>query len=340
MVTASPPGTPLADAGVLGAPSTTVLIGNEDVNDELFSGGTLRATLWLDDFRTWAIQGDFLYAARQSSLLVAGSDGTGIVGRPFVDAASGANAAQLVSFPGLLAGTTSVNTTTDPIYGVGASLRRVIYRVWNEDECGGPVTAFEASWLAGYRFLRIDEELVIQENLLALDPLALGTRLIVTDRFGTRNIFNGGEVGVQADYTWNRLSLEVAGRLAIGSTYRRLSIGGSTQVLAPGFAAIVNDGGLYALSSNSGVHASTVFSLVPQAEATVGYQLTPRLRGTVGYTALWWTNVLRPGEQIDPVVNPNLLPPILPGGPARPTVLINDSTLWLHGIRFGVELRF
>ena len=45
LVTTSPPGTPLAQAGVLGAPGTSVLFGDESVNDRWRSGASVIPTL-------------------------------------------------------------------------------------------------------------------------------------------------------------------------------------------------------------------------------------------------------------------------------------------------------
>jgi hypothetical protein len=46
LVTASPPGTPQAAAGVLGAPGTSVLFGGSAANGELTPGGRITARLW------------------------------------------------------------------------------------------------------------------------------------------------------------------------------------------------------------------------------------------------------------------------------------------------------
>jgi hypothetical protein len=73
----------------------------------------------------------------------------------------------------------------------------------------------------------------------------------------------------------------------------------------------------------------------------VGYQVTSCLRAYVGYDFLFWNDVVRPGSQIDTTVNPNLLPPAIPGGPSRPAPRINDTVdLCVHGVSFGLEFRF
>jgi len=61
-----------------------------------------------------------------------------------------------------------------------------------------------------------------------------------------------------------------------------------------------------------------------------------------GYNFLFWTNVLRPGNALDPVINPAQVaidPSHNPGalGP-RPGVAFNHSDLLAHGIVAGIML--
>src|SRR5262245_16532969 len=49
LVTGSPPGAPIGQAGVLGVPGTVVLFGGERTNSDARSGGRLTIGVWLDD---------------------------------------------------------------------------------------------------------------------------------------------------------------------------------------------------------------------------------------------------------------------------------------------------
>jgi hypothetical protein len=61
----------------------------------------------------------------------------------------------------------------------------------------------------------------------------------------------------------------------------------------------------------------------------------------VGYNFLYWSNVIRPGNQVDRVINPNLLPPANGlGGPNRPTFEFHGSDFWAQGVSFGLEFRY
>ena len=48
--------------------------------------------------------------------------------------------------------------------------------------------------------------------------------------------------------------------------------------------------------------------MVPEVGINLGFQLTNNLKIYGGYSFLYWTNIVRPGDQIDTTVNPNLVP--------------------------------
>ena len=75
--------------------------------------------------------------------------------------------------------------------------------------------------------------------------------------------------------------------------------------------------------------------------------MTQRLKLRAGYTIMYWTNVVRPGDQIDRDVNTTLAPdfdadgtPIPPGplvGPFRPAFAFNETNVLIQGLNAGVE---
>ena len=61
-----------------------------------------------------------------------------------------------------------------------------------------------------------------------------GTVSQVSDLFTASNEFNGAELGFSAKSRCCRLSMELLGKLAIGSTQSRVNVNGSTVVTEPG----------------------------------------------------------------------------------------------------------
>jgi hypothetical protein len=90
--------------------------------------------------------------------------------------------------------------------------------------------------------------------------------------------------------------------------------------------------------------ANNRFAVVPQVGAQVGAQVTGNIRLFVGYDFLYVSDVTRPGLQIDPVVNPRLVPVSATfggtSGPPAPFVTERHDTFYAHGVQFGMEVRY
>src|SRR5262249_15009375 len=109
-------------------------------------------------------------------------------------------------------------------------------------------------------------------------------------------------------------------------------------------------GGLLALSSNSGHFERNRFAVVPEAGITVGYQVTDHLKLFAGYNFLFMSNVVRPGDQIDPVLNPHLIPNFIKTSPGaaggnnfpfrRPAFQFHETSFWAQGVTAGLEVKY
>ena len=102
--------------------------------------------------------------------------------------------------------------------------------------------------------------------------------------------------------------------------------------------------GFLASGSNSGDYTRNVFAVVPEVGVNVGYQVTDHLRAFAGYTFLYWSSVVRPGDQIDLGLSGTQIPTDSrynpTAGPARPAVLLRDTSFWAQGINVGIEFRY
>jgi hypothetical protein len=333
LVTTSPVGTPRELAGVLGAPGTVVLFPG-DGNPER-SGGRFTIGFWFDNDHTIGLESTTLFLAERSLTFAAGSPGSPILARPFFNVLTGLPASELVAFPGVLAGNVAVSSSNQ-LWGTELNLRGNVCRgcLWHLD------------WLGGVRFLSLDDNLSISEGLAVpagIGPLA-GSNIVVQDRFGTHNLFVGGQTGLDLGFRWGRWSLDLLGKIALGNTHEELNINGFTQFAVPGLPVSTQPGGLYALPSNIGHYSRDRFAVVPEAGLNVGFQLTRCLRAVVGYSFLYSSSVIRPGNQIDRGINVSQLPSqVGPGtlvGPARPAPVIRGSDFWAQGLSVGLELRY
>jgi hypothetical protein len=332
LVTAAPAGTPRDVAGTLGGPGTVVLFGGRRVNDDWRSGFRLNAGAWIDDCQTFGIAGDFFFLGGSRDRFAAGSDGTAILARPFVNALTGLPDSQLISFPGVVAGAVVADAKSDFIGG-GAFLTCNL--------CCGPCG--RADLLVGYRYLNLRDELTVREDLTTLPggTLAPGTRFVIVDRFRTDNDFHGVPVGFSAERRFGNFYAAVRSSVALGVSHQTTTIDGATTIVPPGGPPAVFPGGLLTQPTNIGRFTRDEFAVVPEVGVRVGAQLTDCLRVFVGYDFLYWSSVARAGDQIDLRVNPNQIAPPLPlGGPALPAFVPNRTDFWVQGVSVGAELRF
>jgi len=162
---------------------------------------------------------------------------------------------------------------------------------------------------------------------------------LVDDQFRTENQFHGGQVGVTGEYRLGRWYADGMAAVAFGLTWERLDIDGGTRTTSPA-GTQVTGGGLLALPSNSGRSREADFAVVPEANLTVGYQLADHWRAFIGYTFQYVSNVARPGQAIDPVVNLTQLPPGPLVGALRPQHKDAVTDFWVQGVNLGLEVRY
>lgn len=341
-VAPNPDRTTLLGKGFLGDPSTRLLLGPGGIGGSNRSGLRLRAGLWFDDCGTCGIDGSFFFLGNRSTTNVFDSAAVPVITRPFFAPNLNAEFGETVAFPNFSSGTLTIQNRSS-LWGADVNLRHAVCKT-----CG-----FRSEWFGGYRFLSLSEQLQMTESILALpgivnDPTATdppGTRTVVQDQFGTKNWFHGGQLGYAAERRWGWLSVDVRASVALGVTHQQLDIAGSQVKLLPGAAApTAFNGGLLAVGPNLGRFTADRFAVVPEATVNLGYWFTPHLKAYIGYNFLYWSNVIRPGDQIDRVVDvafvPNAPPGVVPTGVNRPQPLFRQSNLWIQGIQFGLMTRW
>jgi hypothetical protein len=334
LVTTSPAGTPRPQAGVLGSPGVETLLGGQPIDAGMRSGGRFTIGRSLDAMSQSAVEISGLYVGddHESGDFVRESPGSPILGRPFFNIDSGREDAELVAFPGVLAGSVAIDSTSD-VYSLAALLRHNI----------GLGIYGRIDLVGGYRFFRLREDLVIHEDLESIDPgglIPLGTTTDLTDRFKTGNDFHGGELGLAIEFYGEYLSLEFVGKVALGSTFRTATISGQTTTTTPGIAPMTTAGGLLALPTNTGTYSESAFSVLPEFALNVNIPLGPSSSVLFGYNLMFLNDVLRTGSQIDRVINTSQIggDPLV--GAARPRFEPQHSNFMLQGVTMGLEYRW
>jgi hypothetical protein len=326
-------GTP-ASGGILGS-GGTLLVGASDFNSEDFSGGRFTLGAWLNDCHTVGIEGGYFFVGpRRDDIIVSssGAPGSPLLARPFVDE-TGLPNAEIAAFPGVAAGTITISQRS---FLQGADVNGLVNVCCS---CAGRLDA-----LAGFRYLDLDERLDVLEDvtIFPTSPILAGDHIVVADAFQTRNQFYGGQIGGRYEIIRGRIFANILGVIGFGDTHQSVNIMGSSTVTTPAGATTVASGGLLALPSNIGHYTRDEFSVVPELGLNIGYQFTDHVRAYIGYTFLYWSDVVRPADQINLNINSTMIPTSVttPVGPARPTFSFRDTDFWAQGINFGVQVRF
>jgi hypothetical protein len=337
--------------GALGQPGTVVLLSGDDLDRQYRPGARFSAGWWFDPCGVHGVDASAFFTGRRTSNYTVNTDHVPDLYRPFF--APNTGIPSLNNLPGQFREIVGIRNigingqfvaqNSSFFWGADVNYRR---NIWCG--CAGRIDAF-----AGFRYLNLDESLTMTEAInvtrtivvqnaagTPIGQLNAGTTIAVRDRFATDNNFFGGQLGLDIALRRNRWTLDVRPALALGVTHQRVCVDGSFVQSSPPVNAV---GGLLALNSNIGCRGSDEFSVVPQVTTRVGYQVTERFRAFVGYDFLYWTNVVRPGDQIDTVLDTRRIP----GGPGgdpinavRPAPLINSSDFWAQGLSLGAEYRW
>src|SRR5262249_22002870 len=199
-----------------------------------------------------------------------------------------------------------VDAVSSGLLGAGVDLRQNLVCC-----CRGRLDA-----LLGWRHLHLSDGLGVTENLTSTNPnsptVPLGTNLVIADRIATHNDFDGVNLGLTGELNAGPLVLSGLARLALGCNRNVVDLSGSRTVTVPGGTPNIQAGGLLVLSSNRGRFSDIQGAVVPELGVQIGYAVLPRVRLFAGYSWVFWTDVVRPGRQIDLAVNSNLLPPVTP----------------------------
>lgn len=388
-------------AGIVGQPTTTVLIGGGDINYGAISGFRLGGGFYGDADRRFGFDFSSMYAApKQYSKTydansqnagpptVGGVTGTGpltgagipVLARPFIDTNTGATSLVVVApnLPGvpatntvLAVGKANLNTRSSFWSADPAAIWNV-YRASPESRFGLSIDA-----LVGYKYAQLDEEYVVSSQTLLRgvtlvpqfttgpfgvpvltgvltvpDPVGVGGTLTrspstidIADRFVTTNKFNGGDFGVRMNARYGIFNVAATGRFAIGNMHQTLRIRGVTSFQntdngRSGFAY----GGLYANASNIGTYTNDEFAVIPDINLTVGVNLTRCLSMYVGYNFVYLNKVIRPGNQLNPLVDATVVPFSTTysnaGGIPSPLKGLVQDDYTIQGVSFGFGLKY
>jgi hypothetical protein len=356
-------------AGGLGRPGTSILLGGNDLNSNSFSGGKFGLGAWLDSDNTIGIEGRGFFLGQSSfnRSFAGGPAGLPVVGIPVnnifpinnlgpvgLTIPIGENAVTdsfpLVKVPG-----------TPFFYGGFRGSDTVIAhtQLWGSEINGVFNVLRTDRWtvdaIAGFRYADLLENISLIGNTTSVVPVAAGGGVAFLNNFydgtvtafdswRTRSQFYGGQAGFKAETQFGKVFASLSAQVALGSTHQELEIGGYSTLLTNAGMFAQSQGGTLNTVNNIGSYSRNQFSVIPEVELKLGYNITERMRISIGYDFFYWTNVAQAGAQTDRTVDLRQVPTIPIYDPTLhgtlPATQIRNSNITAQGLNFGIEFKF
>ena len=307
-----------------------VLFGGQDVGEDLRSAGRFALGAWIDRCEQVGVGGRFLISQTDEVSFARASNAAGlpVLARPFYNAQLGRLDALFSAAPGPGPGQVADRATND-LMNLDAYFRVLLYQYENR----------RLDLMVGYQFSEIRDRV----SLWNRDVTA-----VRFDEFDAANTFHGVGLGLLGEYRYGGLTFSLLSKLGLGNMHRNVQINGYDTT--PGWNKNVGEpfqGGIFALPPNRGIYQDDAFSIVPEVEVKMLYEISNGLEVSLGYSFVHWTNVALAGDQFDTVnfggnvwarSNSNWIQGV-PGTPFPTFNGINDGGFWAQGLTFGVTFK-
>jgi hypothetical protein len=347
------------NVGALGQSGTVVLLGPGPQSYGLMNGG--RATVGIAPGCIPPIEVSGFHFNQSMTLFNQGStDGSVVLARPIQDASTlnvvgaGAPIVYLSSFP--QQSVNGINVGGSGTINVGSQLN-----IWGVEAnmffCLTDNGTIQIDGILGVRYTELDETFRIDSTFspAANTPgipfngqvVPPGFSTEVMDQFITRNQFLGGTLGLRTRACFGYgLTLIVDAKASLGGITETLNVGGQSTLTAggPGSGGVTVPGGILAVASNSGRATSNRFEFVPEVNAVLSWQIFSCVRVFGGYNLMYWSNVVRPVDQLSISIDRRQVPtdqafiPNFAG--SSPTPSFRTTNFLANGFTVGVEIGF
>lgn len=333
------------DLPVLTNPNTVILYGGRDIDYDTAYGLKLACGVF-DPKLNLGLEGSVFRIEDQVARFSDHEDvgGTRLLGIPYLDIDEGGQSAFLLAFP-VDTHYGGVNiTTSNRFWGAEGNVSTTIYSNdgWVIDLIGG------------FRYFDLKESLRISTarfptpagSLFFEGNFVTNGAVLTRDDFDTQNRFYGGQIGFRTETYLGRFFGNFKALCAVGANHQYVSIRGLTTLVNESGQVIGQNagGGLLAQPANSVRISQDTATVIPIFEVMVGCDITSWLRAYAGYTFIYWGNVTRPGDQIQPVIDLRTVPSTLsyvPGFRGEvPRNPFDRSDFWAQGLSFGLAVRF
>ncbi len=315
--------------GALDQPNTKIL---NNTRTGAGASDALRVTYtyWLVDPEICAVDSSFMIMERRllGFRFASDANGTPVISRPFFNPVANTEDADPRALPNTQSGSVTDHFLTR-LMGAEANFK---YNVSGVPASEGP----SFTVMVGPRWIRLDEKyfnLDFSQDL----PAGTGQSRVFNDNITCYNNFFGGQIGSAMRCRWDRLSLELLSKIAVGQNFQSVKTVGITGIHddATGANSFL-PGALYVQNSNTGNFHFEHISVVPEVNLNVGIQITDNFKFSFGYGVFDMSNVVRPGSLIQSKIE--IQTTGIPG--TFPTSHHNTTDFWAQWVNFGFEFVF
>lgn len=320
LVTTDPATEDSTTAGVL--PNATILYGGETVASQMQAGLNLDFGTWLNDCQTVGFGGRYFFLGDDSANFSRNNGENSILAVPFFSLDLGAPSSLLLAHPDVDGDVRSGNVSiraSNQVYGFDAYVRLL----YCQTGCG------RVDFITGYHTSYVNDDFRLN---MRTDGNQANNDVRLFDEFNTRNSFNGVILGILTEHQACCMTIRGKARVSVGNMHQRVDITGGTSI--NGVLDRNEPGGLFTATSNMGGYSQDQFCAVTEAGISLGYYITPHVQATVGYNLIYWSSVVRPGDQIDTTVDDVNVPP------TRPTFDFNTTSFWIQSVNLGLTCEF
>ncbi len=289
-----------ADMGILGAPSTTAIIGAAHYGYGWFNGGIFTMGSWWNDERTFGSEGSTLWNEQRSNIQYVASDGSfgsTALYRPIFDPVAKAETVFPIAVPGVLAGDFLLYQKLNYINGDS----NLIMNVYRDDN---------RSWtlMVGYRLAYLEEGMVMTQDSIGLvdgainylgTALPAGNMVTIVDKIETVNRYYLGQIGARWERSVGAFAFAATYKFGFGWADERTFFSGSTTLNPPGVPV---PGGILVQTSQPYRNQYEQFVVAPDLTLNASVRLVRRLRATAEYHCTYISGSMRTGAAIDRTV--------------------------------------
>ncbi|MHC2066929.1 BBP7 family outer membrane beta-barrel protein [Bremerella sp. T1] len=317
-----------ADEGVLGAPTTQILFGDEYESGDANIGGRITIGLWLDDYQNWSIGGRFMGLVDEGADYSTTSNEFSTLAFPFFDPVSGMNDSFVVALPGNgtnAADNTTVNLTNDnSVYMGDLFVTKHIY------------TNHGNRWdfVTGYSYAKIEDSFNNNTTFTAQDAgstsFPLGSVVNVQDNFDATNEFHGGQFGLIAEFQDGPFSWRAMGKISVGGMKQEATVSGATTI----DGAFARNGGVFTNDANIGTYTRDQFAYIPEATVDMIYAYNCNLDFKIGANFVYFSDVVTGATMVNTTVDPSAF------NPTAPQFNFIEQDFWVLGMTLGMEYHY